>query len=142
MLQSVAEVLEGKSVVRDPAMIHPLIYDRVQQLVKRLGLIEWSGPRLEIFETWRSPARQAYLGTKRPRVTEVTPWMSAHQYGLAVDFAGRTKGGDWTWEVPARTWRILRHQADSVGLAVPAPSWDPGHVEFEHWPDVRDLFIA
>lgn len=141
MLRSLAEILEENKVVRDVGYIHPLIAAQVLQLEKIMIGLQLKGPQLRIFETWRSPARQHYLLLKMPRVTEVQPWQSAHQYGLAVDFAGYTRGGDWTWDVPSSTWRALRAQADKVGLVVPAPSWDPGHVEYVAWADLRDVFV-
>ena len=95
--------------------------------------------RFDAFEGYRSPVRQMHLLTV-DKTTKAGPWKSAHQYGLAVDFAVRVMTPDaarehWTW--PERApWEKLREIALSVGLDIPI-KWDRGHVEHPIWQDLQ-----
>lgn len=58
-------------------------------------------PDLQIFETYRSPARQEYLyaqGRTRPgkKVTDAKAMESWHNYGCALDVA-LLQDGQWSW---------------------------------------------
>ena len=84
----------------------------------------------EPFEGLRLPDRQHYLRTVM-KTTKAGPWQSAHQYGLAVDFAVvsylRRGKQVWSWEAEA-PWADLKSLANVYGLSVPI-QWDKGHVE-------------
>lgn len=93
--------------------------------------------RFEPFEGFRHPERQYHLLTV-DKTTKAGPWKSAHQYGLAVDFAGHRVGPDgrekWTWDLPTKAWDKLRDEATACGLRRPI-DWDLGHIEapqFQH----------
>lgn len=106
------------------ALIELLIADLA---LKRVGLAP--------FETYRHPGRQKALSRD---VTKALPWQSAHQYGLACDFA-KPDGRGFTWKVPRFEWVVLHESAEALGLRVPAPSWDPGHVEDPRFLKIRTL---
>ena len=86
------------------------------------------GLPLRIFESWRSPERQADLyaqGRTRPGriVTYARGWESYHQYGLAADFVGYVNGA-WTWDLPNTTWARLHaigamHGLERLGFETP-----------------------
>ena len=110
---------------RDLEMLHPDMLERVQRMLLALKAVD---SPLEVFEAWRSPRRQRDVYRSGQGRTRADAWMSAHQYGLAVDFA-KPKGRSWTWEVEQRHWAYLQVVAKGVGLVVPSPGWDPWHVE-------------
>lgn len=93
------------------------------------------------FETYRTPLRQDELyaqgrENKDVRVTKTRAWASAHQYGLAVDFAAwdlRKRSYYW----PDNSWSILEDAAHTCGLVVPI-KWDRGHVEHPLWAKLRE----
>jgi peptidoglycan L-alanyl-D-glutamate endopeptidase CwlK len=116
------------------------------ELLDRLGTLmiglRTEGIPLEVFETARSPARQADLyqigrdpdvpGYGRT-VTRAMPYQSAHQYGLGVDLVFRV-AGRWTWEEPQRgMWDRFHTHARQAGLTplsfeaphVQLPGFDP-----------------
>lgn len=83
------------------------------------------------FEGFRHPLRQHYLVTETKN-TKAGPWESAHQYGLAVDFAVLVVDDDstdtlWSWSAQA-PWGELKRLASVEGLTVPI-AWDQGHVQ-------------
>lgn len=101
--------------------------------------------RFEIIEGYRSPMRQMHLRT-HSKSTKAGPWQSAHQYGLAVDFAvaiyeerlvGKPMFRQWSWTEVA-PWGKLEGYAEAVGLAVPI-KWDRGHVQHPAFEAVRAL---
>lgn len=92
------------------------------------------GIMLNIFESYRSPVRQAYLFNQVPKVTKAEPWESAHNYGLASDYVFRIyrdSQWQWSWEDDL-PWPTLRKLAEAQGLLVPI-TWDRGHVEHPLW---------
>lgn len=98
------------------------------------------------FEGFRHPLRQQDL-LARGEATEAGPWQSAHQYGLAVDFAGlyvidgRIVPRSWTWDfVTDDVWRELKRQAAILGLDIPIPR-DQGHVCHPLWQQVRRILL-
>lgn len=101
--------------------------------------------RFEPFEGFRSAERQDHL-LKVSKTTKVGPWRSAHQYGLAVDFAVRihevTDAGNskltWAWPDYA-PWDELKRRAVICGLDIPI-KWDRGHVEHPQWKEIQKLF--
>ena len=92
------------------------------------------------FEGLRPPIKQTELLNKRPAVTHVGPWHSAHQYGLAVDFVAFKREGLWSWD-ESEDWTFLRLSAEKFGLIVPIV-WDMGHVEHPVWRAVQRLLFA
>lgn len=136
------------NIDRNVNNLHPHIRARAIALIAALDHHCWTDGdgrewRFDIFEGWRSPARQRTL-MKRGSVTKAGPWLSAHQYGLAADFAARPaepirKGGsiDWQWR-DSDPWHILHRQAAMQGLEAPIP-WDKGHVQSPVWREIRKL---
>lgn len=94
------------------------------------------------FEGFRHPARQNELIATK--ATKARSWQSAHQYGLAVDFACRwiEDGGvlgAWFWPDPDQpVWWQLKRDATSVGLAIPI-KWDYGHVQHPLFDRIMDI---
>ena len=99
--------------------------------------------RFEPFEGYRSPRRQEHLFSVT-KTTKARPWQSAHQYGLAVDFAieivNPSKSSTapdflWKWYSDA-PWGKLKILALRYGLDIPIKN-DLGHVEHPWFKDVR-----
>jgi hypothetical protein len=135
-----ADILPFPEVMhsRDLDMLHPDMRLKILAVVTELISVE--NP-LRVFEAWRSPRRQHDLFMAKSGVTRADAWQSAHQYGLAVDFA-RPKGKGWTWTVEQRHWSRLRAVAEMNGLVVPSPGWDPGHVEHPRYLDIARVEAA
>jgi peptidoglycan L-alanyl-D-glutamate endopeptidase CwlK len=72
-----------------------------------------AGWDFQIFETWRTPARQQRLFEEGR--TKARAWRSWHQYGLAVDIVAMTPGGDWSWD-KKHDWRGLGNIGKAYGL--------------------------
>ena len=115
----------------DLAFLHPAIRQSVQTIQRQLHS---EGHPFEIFEAFRSPHRQAYLyaqGRTRPGniVTKAQPWMSYHQYGLAVDFVVKINGQwDWSDSGPsAAAWKRL-HEVGRAQNMEPL-SWETPHLQ-------------
>lgn len=99
------------------------------ELLDKLGTLmiglRTDGLLLEVYETARSPNRQAelYAIGRDPElahygrtVTGSLPYHSAHQYGLGVDLVFRVNGA-WTWEEPAKgQWDRMHVLARHCGL--------------------------
>lgn len=85
---------------------------------------------------YRSPAQQEEMLLIEPKVTNAGPFQSAHQYGLAVDYAA------WEDEVfswnDQHDWAFLETCANANGLSVPIP-WDKGHVEHPMFKEILRL---
>jgi len=128
--------------------LHPVMQRPVHLLT--LGLrdirFEQGGKKFVLvpFEGFRHPARQEHLFAGG-EVTKARPWESAHQYGLAVDFAGRwidddDRIGGWFWASPDHAaWRELKRRAAIDGLEVPI-SWDHGHVQHPLFAEVKRAY--
>lgn len=86
----------------------------------------------EIFETYRTPERQDEV--YKAKNSQVRAWGSAHQLGLAVDFAVR-HGTVWSWDDHA-DWNYLKQAAIFHGLDIPI-AWDKGHVQHRDWSLIR-----
>lgn len=119
--------------------LHPLMRDPIARLTDLLHNGFANGKTLtefRLFETYRSPERQASVleaGTSKAH-----QWQSAHQVGLAADFAARVNGLNgpvWSWN-DHLDWAFLKSQAQRVGLDVPI-SWDKGHVEHPAFQQLR-----
>lgn len=108
--------------------------------------------RFEIFETYRSPERQARMLAQG--VSKAGPWQSAHQFGLAVDFVPYIVDADdaaefwrdtghspvigWNWHA-ANDYSFLAASAQTFGLAAPI-SWDPCHIQHPKFEELRKVF--
>lgn len=107
------------------------------ELLDKLGTLmiglRADGIQLEVYESARSPGRQAELFAvgRDPElahygrtVTNAMPYHSAHQYGLGVDLVFRI-AGRWTWNEPVRgQWdrmQLLAHHAGLVTLSFERP---------------------
>lgn len=123
-------------VKREPFRFEDLHSDMVLPL-RRLTMAMRASPVngyiLQPFEGYRSPMRQNYLFSLGTKITKARAWQSAHQYGLAVDFAGLRIENDlivpnsWSWDVNESLWPKLKREAALSGLDIPI-QWDRGHV--------------
>ena len=114
--------------------LHPEMRDRVHQLITMLGAVSPLVP----FEGYRTPERQTELAAQRPPVTRAKAWQSAHQYGLAVDFALLNDDGSWEWpDSDDPHWDELHRIARLCSLRVPDPTGDAGHVQHPDWLYIR-----
>lgn len=82
----------------------------------------------KVFETFRMPDRQDYLFKKGS--TKSRAWQSAHQYGIACDFA-EFSTGEFSWAT-THDWPFLARAAQEFGLARPI-GWDLGHICLPDW---------
>jgi len=92
------------------------------------------------FEGYRTAERQHYLLTVE-KTTKAGPWQSAHQYGLAVDYAIRIREENsfrWSW-IEGDHWDQLADLASAVQLRIPI-RWDRGHVEHPIFSDIKHMF--
>ena len=123
------------TIDRDLDHLHPAMARRVRGLIARL---EAEGVPMRVFETYRDPDRQAHLELEGS-ASKAGAFQSAHQYGLAADFAmfhPHGAHGEWSWPpADAPIWDRLHACAYDAGLTAPI-SWDPGHIS---WPDWRKL---
>jgi peptidoglycan L-alanyl-D-glutamate endopeptidase CwlK len=113
----------------DLTLCHPAFVPRVMALQERLVA---EGIPLEVFETVRSPFRQAELyarGRTLPgtKATNAKAWESLHQYGLAVDLVFKV-GGQWTWNEP-RPGLWLRYQQLALAQGLEVLSFEKPHVQ-------------
>lgn len=107
-------------------LLHPRVRAKFAALTEEL-----SKHGFRVFETWRSPQRQATL---LGRSSKADAWQSAHQYGLAADFVRYTNSWDWSGD-----YTIVRRIARGYGLDAPI-LWDPGHVQPPNW-NWREPFV-
>jgi len=95
------------------------------------------GLPLAVFETYRSPERQADLfkqGRTVPGriVTKAMRWMSWHQYGVAADVA-LLKDGQWSWDFdPLAITKYFD------GLPVRSVRGDGPHWEWAKLPTIQE----
>jgi peptidoglycan LD-endopeptidase CwlK len=116
------------------------------------------GVPLEVFETARSPERQAelYARGRDPdavdygrTVTRAMPWQSAHQFGLAADLVFKV-AGRWTWSEPGpHMWSRLpdlAHKAGLVTLSFEMPHvqgiYEAGLRQLERGPNDTEAWLA
>jgi len=97
----------------DLLLLHPVFRLALHEVVLELesGLIP-----IRVFETFRSPVRQAYLRAQDR--SHSLPWSSFHQYGLAADF-GLFIDGSFAWPTSGQYdpfWERLREIGDFYGL--------------------------
>lgn len=117
------------------ALLRPDFAERVAKLRARLF---GENIPLEVFESVRSPSRQAELYAQgrvegQPgwgrTVTKAKPYQSAHQYGLAVDFVFKVNDV-WTWDEPEPLmWSRFTRYAVECGLQT--LSFEKPHVQMD-----------
>lgn len=115
----------------DRSGLHPLLRDKIRRIEEDLAAVDLP---FRLFETYRSPERQAELfakGRTAPGkiVTRAKPWNSFHQYGLAVDIVLHVNG-EWSWSNEgafATAWNELHSIGRKHGL-VPL-SWEKPHLQ-------------
>ncbi len=123
--------------------LHPLIRNSVRKIIDELKA---EGHPFELFEAFRTPARQRHLhaqGRTRPGniVTKAKAWQSFHQYGLAVDIVLKIKG-EWSWNDSgkfARSWDRLHEIGRAHGLK--PLSFEKPHLQWAEG-DWSDLFAG
>ena len=122
---------------REMALLHPRGRDDFLELERVLTTLFHAGSvpvHFRAFEVWRSPSRQTKLfkeGKSRARA-----WMSAHQYGLAVDFVPWTLDRGWHWDPPKGAWDDLRKAATKCGI-INDLDWDRAHCEHPWFRELR-----
>ena len=136
-IRSNALTVDG-GLIADPNMrrtdldsLHPVMREATLYLLRKL---EAEGIPLRLFESFRSPARQAWLYAQgRTRagaiVSNAKPWESYHQYGLAADFVLWIEGS-WSWStagVHTMYWKRLHKIGEEVGLE--PLSWETPHLQ-------------
>lgn len=111
-------------------LLVPVVRDRIRNLLVEVEgryVRGQSQTRWQVFETYRSPARQLRL--RAMGATKAGPWQSGHQFGLAADIVPVDEEGRWYWPpATSEVWNELRSNALRVGLDAPI-SWDRAHVE-------------
>jgi len=137
---------ELKREVFNIGAVHTNARVQFEQLISATATFKFTIPRFHratfrAYEGFRHPMRQYYL-LKETSSTKAGPWESAHQYGLAVDFAVWAEkpdgsGGFWGWPDDA-PWGKLKDLARSFNLDVPI-AWDRGHVEHPLFRKIRAL---
>lgn len=119
-----------------------LIYPPFAAAMKE-GLVRAACDGLEfrLFETYRSPDRQAELyrqGRTIPGkiVTKAMRWMSWHQYGVAADIA-LWENGDWSWNFdPAKVAKYFDGLPVSWGGSADGP-----HYQWHKLPTFKEAQI-
>ena len=111
--------------------LQPRFRQRIRLIRAELELHDF-----HLFMTHRSPQRQHEL-FMQGGVTRADAWQSAHQCGLAADFA-RQIDGKWSWD---GDFSIVKSVAEKYGCLVPM-SWDAGHVESPDWRELRKHLVT
>lgn len=122
------------TVIRD---LHPVarpLFERLADNLEKAWSDEKTHSLFRPFQGLRTPIQQLELLNRRPPVTHVGPWNSAHQYGLAVDFVP-WKGDAWSWSED-HDYQFLRLAAEAVGLRRPM-EWDKCHIEHPCWDELH-----
>ena len=116
----------------DLESLHPVVRRKVKAVLKKLDA---AGIPMKVFETYRSPYRQANLfaqGRTAPgnRVTNAGAWESYHQYGVAADFV-RFEDGKWNWNTRTAAERAQWDQFHDIARAegLEPLSWEKPHVQ-------------
>lgn len=128
-------------VNRDISLAHPHFGCQLWKLVQACEAAYSSGQakyRWRVFELYRHPDRQDYL--LHQGTTKAGAWHSAHQFGLAADFAVWTPAETWSWP-DQTTYSELHALGRSHGMTFPI-QWDPGHCESPHWPSLKNSFFS
>lgn len=112
--------------------LHPIFRKALSQGL--IPAIRDAGLPLHVFESFRTPSRQADLYASGrtapgPKRTNALPWRSFHQYGLAVDFVFKTADGAWHWDEPEKgMWAKYTELCAAAGLRT--LSFERPHVEY------------
>lgn len=107
--------------------LHPQMRVAAEAVVDELRR---AGVPFRLFESYRSPERQAKLYAKYPRVTKARPWYSMHQYGCACDFVINADGvKPWSTKTDEhkRWWKLLHEAGDRYELR--HLSWEKPHMQ-------------
>lgn len=121
-------------VERSLQALHPAMLPLANELANLMA----KDTILRVYETFRTPARQAHV--LATAASHAKPWSSAHQYGLAMDFAGFRNGG-WSWKVEDRCWDVLHERARKIGLLAPIP-WDLGHIQHPLFSKLKSIGLT
>lgn len=119
-----------EEICRDVDMLHPIARPAFAELLARLGALHRSGRlpvEFRLYETFRSPLRQAYLMRS---VLAAQPYESPHQFGLAAELVVWSEGR-WSWD-SEHPWDRLEIEADRAGLSIPV-RWDRSTVVHPRW---------
>lgn len=120
------ELDKKRGINKDLVYLHPAFRNQVIKLLKEC---ERQGVRVDIVETYRTPARQNRVN-KRGK-SQLRGGRSKHQYGLAVDLVP-VKDGVWDWD-SRRKFNKMGRIGERLGL-VWGGRWkhlyDPGHFEW------------
>lgn len=131
---------EAHRVYRELEVLDPRAAARILELEARLGA---AGIPVVRLETWRAPARQAYLfqqGRSRPGPLATTTLTSWHSQ---VDRNGLPAGRAVDYAVPGSSMRRFHEIAHEVGLeSFGADSNDPGHVFLPNPDELPPLELA
>lgn len=120
----------------DILALHPKFQGVVRDLSEALFLDYETGRTktlFKVFETFRTPERQAHLLTEG--TTKAGPFESSHAFGLGVDIVPFVDGV-WRWDVPLVEWEYMRKKANSFGLLTPY-KWDLAHIDHPDWPKLQ-----
>ncbi len=137
-------------ICRDPKRLHPVLRRKVYAVLADLAPRLPPGWALAIFETLRTPARQAGLvaaGTSKTLKSAHLPHQlpvreegedepTVRPVACACDLVWKHRGR-WTWTAPKiggeDGWAVMRRSARAHGLRL--ISWDMPHVELprEDW---------
>lgn len=132
--------IEARMVHTSLALLDPFVAGRIMRFERAL---ENAGIRADRRETWRSPARQAYLfqqGRSRPGPLATATLTSWHSQ---VDATGTPAGRAVDYDVPWSELRRFHEIAATLGLAgFGADSNDPGHVFVPELAGVPELEIV
>lgn len=131
----------------DIGHIHPIMKPSIRSMIETTltagFFIDGTRYIFRPFEGYRGPVRQEYLCAVM-KTSKARPWQSAHQYGLAVDFAcvpivnGKITER-WTWSEDA-PWQLLKEIAISCDLDIPIKG-DRGHVQHPAFAQIRKFLI-
>lgn len=144
--------MDENTIYRGIGLLHPklsaIATSLSQDLIRsyQAGRTEF---RFEVFETFRSPARQIRL--KREGTSKAGPWQSAHQFGLAIDFVpylsqaeavalGKPVG--WYWPpIEDGCWTFLDNRAKTFGVSRTI-AWDGPHIEHPLFEEMMEVMKA
>lgn len=131
-------------ICRDPRRLHPVLRRKVMAILRDLAPRMPAGYQLRIFETLRTPARQAALveagASKTMKSAHLPHQLPVREEGeeeptvravaCACDLVWKYQGR-WTWMAPMIDgedgWAVMRRSARAHGLRL--ISWDMPHVE-------------
>lgn len=125
------------------SLLAPAFAERLQLFMQHL---QAEDPGFQVFETVRSPVRQAQLyavgrlgGASEfgKHLTDANAYQSAHQFGLSADI-WPCDAGQWQWIAKDDPrWEPLIRLAPQFGLE--CLSWERPHVQAEgfRWQDLK-----